>query len=128
MHIIKNIMETIKSRYAIITTDKCISLYNDKTQLPNISPLWEDVFENVTITFNDNNSITLDGDCWQWGIEFDDEYPNNFDYEVHPNYIKLTKFRKKPIVRHGWHRKKNNKHITIIMSDYKIVKTQSNYL
>lgn len=113
-------METIKSKYAILTYKGRITCCKDKPT--HCSPLLEEVYENVTIMFNDNNSITLDGDCWQWGIEIHDEYLKYFDYEVHPNYIKLTKFRKKPIIRSGWHRKKDSKHKTIIMNNYKIIK------
>ena len=84
-------------------------------------PIRETVLEDVTITFNENDSITMEGEEWQFGIEFHDEYPKYFDYEVHPKYIKKTRFRKKDIVRSGWHRKLNNEHKKVMITNYVLV-------
>ena len=92
--------------------------HNDKV---SIYPLDEQCFENASITFNDNGSITLEGDCWQFGINFHDEYPENIEYKVHPSYITKTMFRHKDIVRAGWHRKLENKHKKIILNKYMII-------
>ena len=116
-------METKKAKFAVVNTtpgDKscCIKLTNER---PSIQPLFDSLYEDAEIVFNDNNSITLTGNKWQFGIEFQDVYPSELDYEVHPNYIELTKFRKKPIVRHGWHRKAENKFEKITFSNYQII-------
>ena len=114
-------MDNMKFSFAKVSKDGEVQCYKEQPHTVFLSPLSEYVFENVTITFNDNNSITVDGDCWQYGLTSHDEYPNKFDYEIHPDYIELTKFRKKPIVRSGWHRKKENHHKNIILNKYSIV-------
>ena len=115
-------MRTIKSNFATVSRnyEKLITLYDNKSEVV-CQPLFESVYENVEIVFNDNGSITLTGDEWQFGIEFHDVYPSELDYEVHPDYIKLTKFRKKQIVQHGWHRKLNNEKRIITMTNYKLI-------
>lgn len=57
----------------------------------SLHPLYEDLFENATITFNDSGTITIEGELVQWGLE----------YEVDPEYIEKTRFRKRDVVRHG---------------------------
>ena len=107
------------SKYAVINNET-IRLYNDKDKVSH-HPLLESVMEDVSITFNDNGSINLEGDEWQFDVCFHDEYPKYFDYEIHPDYIEKTRFRKRDIVRCGWHRKLENKHKIITMSHYKII-------
>ena len=109
----------LTSKYAVINNET-ISLYSDIDKVSH-HPLFENVMEDVTIQFNDNGSIKLEGYEWQFGICFHDEYPENFEYEIHPDYIEKTRFRKRDIVRNGWHRKKENKHKVIILSHYNIV-------
>jgi hypothetical protein len=84
----------------------------------SIAPLHEDMFENASIIFNDNGSITLEGDIWQFELEFHDCYPSELNYKVHPNYIDKTRFTKKDIVRSGWHRKLQNSHKKMIIKNY----------
>jgi hypothetical protein len=119
-------MENIKSKYVVWNHPKTLVLYND-TPNGGIHPLCEEMFENAVIEFNDNGTITLKGDMWQFGIEFHDEYPHNLGYEVHPQYIKKTRFRKKDIVRPGWHRKKDNIYKEIIIKDFIIEKDGQMY-
>lgn len=115
-------MKQIQSNYIILEHgDTCyIRLIKDKEYIRH-RPISEDVFENVTIIFNDNGSITIEGDCWQYGIEFTDVYPSELSYNVHPSYIDKTRFRKKDIVRAGWHRKLENIHKSIIVNKYAII-------
>lgn len=114
-------MEDIKSKYVLWGLDSNrIELFDDSKRI-SVQPIRETVMEDVTITFNENGSITMEGEQWQFGIDFEDEYPENFNYEIHPNYIKKTRFRKKDIVRSGWHRKLHNKHKKVMITDYVIV-------
>ena len=109
-------METIESKFILFDRNKTLTLLKDAPL--SIFPLHQTVFEDATIEFNDNGSITLTGDEWQFGISFHDESPSNFDYEVHPNYITKTSFRKKDVVRSGWHRKLKNERKKLIIGDY----------
>lgn len=110
-------MEDINSKYIKWIYPKRFILIDNKDGL-DIYPLNESVFENAKIHFNDNGSITLIGDMWQFGISFYDVYPEELDYTVHPNYISKTRFRKKDIVRSGWHRKLYDIYKEIIIKDY----------
>jgi hypothetical protein len=114
-------MEKIQSKYVIFNhSDNSLTVLQDEEDL-SFRPICDDVFENATIVFNDNNSITLEGDCWQYGLSLNDVYPSELSYEVHPKYIKKTRFLKKDIIRTGWHRKKDNIKTKVIMSKYKII-------
>ena len=112
-------METIKSKFVIW------SISNNRIKLCDQNyghhPFSEKIWEDVTITFNDNDSITMEGDEFQYGFELHDEYLKEFDYKVHPDYIDKTKFTKMDIVRRGWHRKLENKHKKVIMKNYTII-------
>ena len=123
-------MENFNSKYAIINitngNNAMIQLYNDKKEL-NYSPLYDEVFENVSFTFNENDVLTINGDVWEFGISFNDCKPESFDYEIHPDYIRSTRVRCKPIVRSGWHRKLKNKHKTLIVNNYIISKDNDTY-
>lgn len=114
-------MENIQSKYVVFNYYGNTLLILDNEEKVSCRPLCEDVFENATITFNENNSITLEGDCRAYGIEFHDVYPSELPYKVHPNSIEKTRFRKKDIVRAGWHRKLENVHRKIILNKYKII-------
>lgn len=115
-------MEQIQSKYIIVECGYTLRLWKDEEALTH-KPSSSEVFENATIVFNDNNTITLEGDCWQYGFELYDVYPSELPYKVHPQYIEKTRFRKKDIVRAGWHRKADNVHKKIILSKYSIVET-----
>ena len=108
-------MKDIQSKYVIYSyyEGHKMVLTNDT---PDIQPLFEHVIENATIHFNDDHTIVLEGDEWQFGICFEDTYPSKFDYEIAPEYISKTWFTKKDIVRSGWHRKLHNKHIRIVFA------------
>lgn len=118
-------MEQIQSKYIVIDhSNNTISL-SKKPESLRFRPITDEVFENATIVFNDNNSITLEGDCWQYGLELHDIYPSELPYKVHPNYIEKTRFRKKDIVRAGWHRKADNVHTKIILNNFKIIQDEN---
>ena len=110
-------MENISSKYIRYSYPNHLFIIGENDNL-SLSPLNEEMFENASIVFNDNGSITLEGDVWEFGISFSDCYPSELDYEVHPNYIGKTKFTHKDIVRSGWHRKLNNSHQKIIIKNY----------
>lgn len=86
-----------------------------------LSPLYEDLIENATITFNHDGTITLEGDCVEWGVLLYDIHPSELDYEVDPKYIEKTRFLKRDIVRAGWHRKVEKKPIKITLNDFVII-------
>lgn len=111
-------MEEIRSKYALITGDY-IHLYNDYNNIPGVG-ISDDLVEDVTITFNENGSVTIEGELWKYFFSWDDVKPQDLDYKVHPDYIKKTFFGKKDIVRKGWHRGLKNEHCKIIMNKYKI--------
>ena len=112
-------MKDIKAKYAVYhRTSGKITLSNDDSKLRAINPLYEDELENVKITFNDNGSITIDADAVCYGIFFHDEYPENLSYKIHPGYITKTRFRKRDIVRAGWHRKLEKEHKKITINKY----------
>ena len=112
-------MEEIKAKYAVYhRSSGKITLSDDTSKLKAINPLWEDELENVTIKFNDNGSVTIEADAVLYDISFHDVYPENLDYKVHPEYISKTKFRKRDIVRAGWHRKLEMGHKKITINKY----------
>lgn len=115
-------MKQIKSNYAIVNNDDDkIYLYDD--EVFNFRPLYAEVFENVTITLEDNgNTMIMEGDKRQYDITFHDVYPSELNEKVHPDYIEKTRFTKKDIVRSGWYRLTENKHKTIISNHYTIIK------
>lgn len=110
-------MENINAKYIVLHNSNHLFIKNESDNI-HISPLFEEVFENASVIFNDNGSITLEGDLWDYGIELHDCYPSELNYEVHPDYIKKTWLTKKDIVRSGWHRKLYNKHKKIIIKNY----------
>ena len=114
-------MEDIWSKYIVYTQKEGCNVLKLYSEVPSIHPLYDKLLENARIQFNDNNSITVEGEEWQYGIEFHDECPSNFDYEIHPSSITKTRFRKKDIVRSGWHRKMENKHFKMITNKYNII-------
>ena len=114
-------MESINAKFAVVRRgDGYIRLFDEK----NFShdPLYEDVFENVSITFNDNRSITLEGDEQQYKFTLDDMLLSEMEDKPHPSYIKLTRFTKKEVIRRGWYRLADNIHKTLIISRYVIEK------
>ena len=115
-------MESINSKFAVVQRGDCcyIRLFDEKKF--SHSPLNEDVFENVSIIFNANNSITLEGDKRQYDFAFDDILLSEMEDKPHPSYIKLTRFTKKEVIRRGWYRLANNIHKTLIISRYVIEK------
>ena len=113
-------MEDIKSDFVVISGNK-IKLFT-KSDERIIQPLYDDIFENVTIHFNENGSITLYADEIEYDFLFRDTYPEDLDYEVDESEISKTWFRKKPIVRTGWHRKLKTKPIEYIINNYIIIK------
>lgn len=90
---------------------------------PSFSPLYDHVLEDVTITLNENGIVTMEGDEILYGISFHDESPEHFDYKIHPSYIEKTRFRKKDVVRAGWHRKLDKEHKKITLSKYTIIES-----
>ena len=110
-------MENISVKYIIYQDPNHLFIIGENDDL-RLSPLHEEMFENASIVFNDNGSITLEGDVWEFELLFNDCYPSELDYEVHPSYISKTKFTHKDIVRSGWHRKLNNSHKKIIIKNY----------
>lgn len=110
-------MENILAKYIRLHNSNHLFIIGENDEL-SLSPLYDTMFENASITFNDNGSITLEGDVWEFEIIFNDCYPSELDYEVHPTYIKQTRFTHKDIVRSGWHRKLNNSHKKIIIKNY----------
>ena len=114
-------MENIKAKNIRLTYGSNILYVFKDDEEVSLRPIDEEMFENATISFNENGSITLEGDCWKFGILFDSEYPKNIDYEVHPSYIEKTRFRHKDIVRAGWHRKLKNEHRKLIFNKYMII-------
>ena len=48
------------------------------------------------------------------GLEFHDVYPSELEYEVDPEYIEKTRFRKRDVVRHGWHKKLKKDYLDIL--------------
>ena len=113
-------MEDIKSDFVVITNNK-IKLFSESDEC-SVQPLYDDIFENVTIHFNDNGSITLYADKIEYEFLFEDTYPENLDYEIDESEISKTWFRKRPIVRTGWHRKLKTKPIEYIINNYIIIK------
>ena len=112
-------MENINSKFAVYRhSDGYIRLFDEDTF--SHSPLYEYVFENVTITFNDNRSITLEGDEQQYSITFDDIFVTKMEDKPHPSYVKRTRFTNKEVVRSGWYRLAENIHKTLIISKYVI--------
>lgn len=110
-------METIKSKYAVFSSNtKHIYLYNNDDF--SISPLYDYAFENVTITFNDNNSITLEGDERQYSLSLEDFNPSKSEHKIHPSSITQTHFRKRDVVCSGWYRLMNNVHKKLIINNY----------
>lgn len=89
----------------------------------SLHPLYEDLFENATITFNDSGTITIEGELVQWGIEFHDVYPSELEYEVDPEYIEKTRFRKRDIVRRGWHKKLKRDYRKLTLSNFVIIES-----
>lgn len=114
-------MEDINSKFVVHSLENGCNTLKLYEEIPQIHPLYENILECVTIHFNDNGSITIEGEMWQYGIEFHDEHPSNFDYEIHPSSITQTRFRKKDVVRSGWHRKMENKHFKMITNKYNII-------
>ena len=110
-------MENINAKYIRYSYPNHLFIIGENDNL-SLSPLNEEMFENASIVFNDNGSITLEGDVWEFGIQFHDCYPSELDYEVHPKYINKTWLTKKDIVRSGWHRKLHNQHQKIIIKNY----------
>ncbi len=92
-------MEDIKSDFVLITDNK-IKLFS-KSDEWSIQPLYDDFFENATIHFNENGSVTLCADKIEYDFLFRDTYPEDLDYEVDESEISKTWFSKKPIVRTG---------------------------
>lgn len=115
-------MESINSNFAVVQRGDCcyIRLFDEKNF--SHSPLNESIFENVSITFNANQSITLEGDERQYDFAVDDILLSEMEDKPHPSYIKLTRFTKKEVIRSGWYRLADNKHKTLIISKYIIEK------
>lgn len=90
---------------------------------PSIYPLYDHKLEDVTIILNQNGSVTMEGDEILYGISFHDESPEHFDYKIHPSWIEKTRFRKKDVVRAGWHRKLDKEHKKITLSKYTIIQS-----
>ena len=118
-------MENITAKYIRYSYPNHLFIIGENDNL-SLSPLNEDMFENASIVYNDNGSITLEGDTWEYGFELHDCYPDELDYEVHPNYISKTWLRNKDIIRSGWHRKLHNKHQKIIIKNYIIEYSKQN--
>ena len=116
---LKNLFNMERKNYEslVINYDKNLIKCNEKECIP----LTEDIFTNATITFNDNHSVTVEGEVIQFGFEFHDISPDELDYEVEPSYIKKTLILHRPIIRAGWHRKVNTEHKKVTLSHYTIV-------
>lgn len=110
-------MENIKAKYIIYNSPNQLEIIQEGEH-PEIYPLHEEVFENASIIFNDNQSITLEGDVWDFGFLCESHSPSDLKYEVHPKYIKKRCFTKKDVIRPGWHRKLHNQHQKIIIKNY----------
>lgn len=117
-------MENIIAKHVVFTYPNMIKVISDKNDNVSCRPFFEDIVENATITFNNEGNITIEGDFWQFGFFPYDEYLSNIEYQVHPDYIEKTRFLKKDIVRVGWHRKLENKHKSIIVTNYTIIKEE----
>ena len=118
-------MEKITSKYAVVTYEKGytkIKLYDTTQEHPEIHPLHETLFENVTLTFNNNNMLTLIGEEWQYEVAFHDFYPSEIEDEVDQAYVDKTFFTKRDIIRSGWYRLKNNVRKELIITHYVIEK------
>lgn len=118
-------MEKITSKYAVVTYEKGytkIKLYDTTQEHPEIHPLYETLFENVTLTIDDNNMLTLIGEQWQYEVAFHDFYPSEIEDEVDEEYIRKTFFTKRDIIRAGWYRLKNNISKELIITHFVIEK------
>ena len=118
-------MEKITSKYAVVIYEKGytkIKLFDTTQKHPEIHPLYETLFENVTLTFDDNNMLTLIGEEWQYEVAFHDFYPSEIEDEVDQEYVDKTFFTKRDIIRSGWYRLKNNIRKELIITHYVIEK------
>lgn len=113
-------MEKTKTYKSVVYNYNSHEIQCNKT---SCYPSREDIIENATITFNDNGTIILEGECINWGIELHDVHPSELDYEVDPKYIKKTYFLKKDIIRPGWHKKVKRTPIKITLSNFVIIES-----
>ena len=115
--------ETIKSKFAVARDkDGCtyFHLYENENDF-SCSPLWDTVYEDVVIEFNDNGSITLKGNKQQWSFSLHDWYPDDDDL-VDPSYIKQTRFFKSKVVRAGWYKEIGTIPSDLVVRNYSIEK------
>ena len=103
-------MESKKTYKSLVYNHDRYEIQCNETSL---HPLYEDLFENATITFNDSGTITIEGELVQWGLE----------YKVDPEYIEKTRFRKRDVVRHGWHKKLKKDYCKLTLSNFVIIES-----
>lgn len=118
-------MQKITSKYAVVTYEKGytkIKLYDTTQEHPEIYPIYETVFEDATLTIDDNNMLTLIGGERQYRLTNHDFYPSEIEDEVNQEYIHKTFFTKRDIIRRGWYRLKNNIRKELIITHFVIEK------
>lgn len=118
-------MEKITSKYAVVTYEKGytkIKLYDTTQEYPEIHPIYETVFEDVTLTIDDNNMLSLIGEERQYNLALHDAYPSEIENEIDEKYIHKTFFTKRDIIRRGWYRLKNNIRKELIITHFVIEK------
>ena len=114
-------MEKIKSKFVLVSEHNgCgkIVLFDKE---PDFQPLYKTLYEDVEIQFNENTTITLNGMKHNYELTLHDTYLKDIDDDVHPHYIKKTRFRKNEYVKRGWYRLLHNTLATIIYKNYIII-------
>jgi hypothetical protein len=109
--------ETKTYKTVVVNYGNCNTVICGKT---SCRPLYEVLFENATLTFV-NGTLTIEGDCVEFGIEFNDHHPSYFEYDIEPYYIEKTRFLKRDVVRAGWHKKKERVHKKVTVNNFCII-------